>query len=157
MTVSDPSLNLQWPGLLSLFSPSPGTSQVALAVTNPPASAEDTGDVCWIPGSGRFPGGGHGNPLQDSCLEHPWTEEPGRLPSIHKESDATEATWHAHTLPLPPTGEYAHLEGKALKQGQAIAVKSKHHHPIAKPPQEVSKPGRGQHSRPAEPAYPEPT
>ena len=25
----------------------------------------------WIPGSGRSPGGGHGNPLQDSCLENP--------------------------------------------------------------------------------------
>ena len=25
----------------------------------------------WIPGSGRSPGGGHGNPLQSSCLENP--------------------------------------------------------------------------------------
>ena len=25
----------------------------------------------WIPGSGRFPGGGHGNPFQYSCLENP--------------------------------------------------------------------------------------
>ena len=37
-------------------------------VKNPPASAGDTG---LIPGSGRFPGGGHGNPLQYSCLENP--------------------------------------------------------------------------------------
>ena len=28
------------------------------------------------------PGGGHGNPLQDSCLENSWTEEPGRLQSM---------------------------------------------------------------------------
>ena len=30
-----------------------------------------------IPGSGRSPGGGHGNPFRYSCLENPWTEEPG--------------------------------------------------------------------------------
>ena len=29
------------------------------------------GDVSWIPGSGRSPGGGNGNPLQYSCLENP--------------------------------------------------------------------------------------
>ena len=33
----------------------------------PPANA---GDVGLIPGSGRSPGGGHGNPFQDSCLEN---------------------------------------------------------------------------------------
>ena len=37
-------------------------------VNNLPANAEDEGS---IPGSGRFPGGGHGNPLQYSCLENP--------------------------------------------------------------------------------------
>ena len=37
-------------------------------VKNPPANAGDSGT---IPGSGRFPGGGHGNPLQHSCLENP--------------------------------------------------------------------------------------
>ena len=31
----------------------------------------------FIPGSGRSPGGGHGNPLQSSCLENPWTVELG--------------------------------------------------------------------------------
>ena len=38
-----------------------------------------------IPGSGRAPGGGRGNPLQYSCLENPMdrgTEEPGGLQSI---------------------------------------------------------------------------
>ena len=47
------------------------TSQVALVVKNPPANAEDIRDSGSIPGSGRCPGGGHGNPLQDSCLEKP--------------------------------------------------------------------------------------
>ena len=40
-------------------------------VNNLPASAGDAGDVGLIPGSGRFPGGGRGNPLQYSCLENP--------------------------------------------------------------------------------------
>ena len=37
-------------------------------VKNPPASAGDSGVVGSIPGSERSPGGGHGNPLQYSCL-----------------------------------------------------------------------------------------
>ena len=40
-------------------------------VKNPPASAGDAGDVGSIPGSGRFPGGGNGNPLHYSCLDNP--------------------------------------------------------------------------------------
>ena len=39
-------------------------------------------DLGWIPGLGRSPGGGHGNPLQYSCWRIPWTEEPGGLQSI---------------------------------------------------------------------------
>ena len=46
-------------------------SQVALVVKNPPASAGDLRDVGSIPGLGRSPGGGHGNPLQYSYLENP--------------------------------------------------------------------------------------
>ena len=49
-------------------------SQVALVVKNLPANAGDTcnvRDTGLIPGSGRSPGGGHGNPLQYSCLENP--------------------------------------------------------------------------------------
>ena len=40
-------------------------------VKNPPANARDAGDVGSIPGSGRFPGVGNGNPRQYSCLENP--------------------------------------------------------------------------------------
>ena len=36
-----------------------------------PANAGDVRDMGSIPGSGRSPGGGHGNPLQCSCLENP--------------------------------------------------------------------------------------
>ena len=46
-------------------------SQVALVVKNSPANAEEVRDLGSIPGLGRSPGGGHGNPLQYSCLENP--------------------------------------------------------------------------------------
>ena len=54
----------------------------ALVVKNPPANAGDIGDVALIPGLERSPRGGHGNPLQYSCLESPHREEPGGPPSI---------------------------------------------------------------------------
>ena len=41
-----------------------------LMIKNPPANARDTGDTVLIPGSGRSPGAGNGNPLQYSCLEN---------------------------------------------------------------------------------------
>ena len=44
---------------------------MVLVVKNPPANAGDMRDTSSIPGSGRSPGGGRGNPLQYSCLENP--------------------------------------------------------------------------------------
>ena len=58
---------------------SSAASQVAQWVKNLPASAGDLRDVGLIPGSGRSPGGGHGNPLQDSCLKNPMDRGTGRL------------------------------------------------------------------------------
>ena len=52
--------------LLSSF----GAPQVVLVVKNPPANAKEVRDTGSIPGSGRSPGGGHGNPLQYSYLEN---------------------------------------------------------------------------------------
>ena len=46
-------------------------SQVALVVKNQPANAGDVRDVGSVPGLERSPGGGHGNPLQYSCLGNP--------------------------------------------------------------------------------------
>ena len=59
-------------------------SQVALVVKNPPANAGDAGS---IPVLGRFPGGGHGNPFQYSCLENRMdrTEEPCGLQSMESQ------------------------------------------------------------------------
>ena len=46
-----------------------GPSQVVLVVKNPPPNVGR--DIGSIPGSGRSPGDGHGNPLQYSCLKNP--------------------------------------------------------------------------------------
>ena len=51
-------------------------------VKNLPANAVDTTDMDSVPGSGRCPGEGNGNPFQYSCWEIPWTEEPGGLQSL---------------------------------------------------------------------------
>jgi len=52
-------------------------SQVTLVVIqNLPANVGDIRDADLIPGSGRSPGGEHGNPLQYSCLENHMREEP---------------------------------------------------------------------------------
>ena len=53
-------------------------SQVALVVKNLLTNAGDIREVGSIPGSGRPPGGGHGNPLQYSCLENPMDREAWR-------------------------------------------------------------------------------
>ena len=47
-----------------------GASQVVLVVKNLPANAGALRDTGSIPGSGRSPWGGYGNPLQYSCLEN---------------------------------------------------------------------------------------
>ena len=44
-------------------------------VKNLPANAGDVRDTGLVPGLGRSPGGGHGNPLQYSCLENPVNRE----------------------------------------------------------------------------------
>ena len=69
-------------------------SWVVLVVKNPPANAGNKRDVGLIPGSGRSPGEGNGNPLQYSCLENPMDREAWRA-TVHgatKESDMAEAT-----------------------------------------------------------------
>ena len=62
---------------MSCYSDLPGTDQSTViipffpggaVVKNPPARA---GDIALIPGSGRSPGGGNGNPLLYSCLDNP--------------------------------------------------------------------------------------
>ena len=64
---------------------------MVLVVKNLPANAGNKRDGGSIPGSGRPPGGGHGNPLQHSRLENPMDREAWRGP-VHRveESDTTE-------------------------------------------------------------------
>ena len=63
-----------------------------LVVKNLPANAGEVRDVGLIPGSGRSPGGGRGNPLQCSCLENPSGQmsPAGYSPWSHKELETTE-------------------------------------------------------------------
>ena len=72
-------------------------------VKNPPANAGDTRDSASIPGSGRFPGGGHGNPPQYCCPENPrWQKSLADYnPWGRKESDTTEATEHSLRWEIP--------------------------------------------------------
>ena len=61
-------------------------SQVAQRVKNLPAMLEMQADVSLIPRLGRFPGGGHSNPLQYFFPgESTWTEEPGGLQSTRSQ------------------------------------------------------------------------
>ena len=69
-------------------------SQAVLLVRNPSAYAGNVRDTGSIPGSERSPGGGHGNPLQCSCLENPHGQRSlaGYSPQGHTESDMNEMT-----------------------------------------------------------------
>ena len=73
-------------------------SQTVLVVKNPTANPGDIRDGSSIPGFGRPPGEGHGNPLQYSCLEnsHGHRSLAGYSPWGHKESDMTEVTQYPY-------------------------------------------------------------
>ena len=67
-------------------------------VKNLPANAGDTRDPGLAPGSGRFPGGENGNPLQYFCLENPMDRGTWRV-AVHElaELDMTEYACNAAT------------------------------------------------------------
>ena len=67
---------------------------MARVVKNLPTNEGDLRDKGLIPGLGRYPGKGNGNPLQYSYLEHSHGQRSllGYSPWGHKESDTTEAT-----------------------------------------------------------------
>ena len=65
------------------------------AIKNPPT---DTGAAGSIPGLGRSPGEGIGNPLQYSCLEVSWTEEAGGLLSMELQKSQTQLSNQTATV-----------------------------------------------------------
>ena len=76
-------------------------SQVALVVKNPPANAGDIRDMGSIPGLGRSPRGGHGNPLQYSCLGN-LMDRGAWWGTVHRVAKSrTRLKWlntHTHTI-----------------------------------------------------------
>ena len=73
---------------------------------NLPASAED---VSLIPGLGRSPGGGHGNPLQYSCLENP-TDRGAWRATVHEVAELDMAEGQSSRIPSRKAS--INLEGK---------------------------------------------
>ena len=70
----------------------------SLAVKNPPVNEGDVTDLGLMPGLGRSPGGGHGNPFQCPCLENPRDRGDSQVsysPWGRRELDMTEMTQHA--------------------------------------------------------------
>ena len=67
-----------------------GRNMAIVMAKNLPANAEDRRDVGSIPGPGRSPGGGHGNPLQYSCLDNPMDSGADYTPWGRKELDTAE-------------------------------------------------------------------
>ena len=70
---------------------------MALVVKNLPANARDIRDSGLIPGSGRSPGGGHGNPLQYSCLENLMDRE-AWWATVHRVAKSQIQVERQHTL-----------------------------------------------------------
>ena len=84
----------------------------AVMIKNPPANAGNAREVCLIPGSGRSPGEGNGNPLQYSFLESFMDREPGRLQSTGSELDVTEQlSTHSDNAGVPGFGHTRCMEG----------------------------------------------
>ena len=84
---------------------------------NLPANAGDTGDVSLIPGLGRFPGEGNGNPLQYSCLGNPMDR-------------AWRATVHGVTRESHTTSRWTTATGDRRHKGLVFNAIEWLHHPL---------------------------
>ena len=71
-------------------------SQVLPVVNNPPANAEDMRHSGLIPGLGRSPGEGHGNPLQYACLENPYGQKSLAVHGVAKSQTQLKCLAHMH-------------------------------------------------------------
>ena len=100
---------------------------MALVVKNLPPNAGTIRDTGSIPGSGRPPRGGYGNPLQYSCLENPCGQRNlvGYSPYSCKQLDWTEANLaHMHMYNTPPGISLSSLKGNGVWRPEAGS-----HHP----------------------------
>ena len=70
--------------------------QSGAMIMNLPANAGDTKDVSLIPGSGRSPRVGNGNPLQYSSLENSM-DRGAQWATVHRVTKESNMTEHAHT------------------------------------------------------------
>ena len=80
-------------------------------------STHNAGDLGLILGLGRSPGGGHGNPLQSSCLENPHGQRSlaGYSPWGCKESDMTEQLSTVQHSTWGPTEESGKIKSIRMK------------------------------------------
>ena len=129
-------------------------------VKNPPAKAGDIRDAGSIPGLGRSPGGGHGNPRQYSCLENPMEGEPGGLQSTglqrvgHDRGDLAhfpnKSTGHLHIcftrIPSNSGGLRGHLRAREKSRYPTSTLHPSYcgaHRLCAKAPDSQLDPGSG--------------
>ena len=88
------------------------SSQMTLVVKNLPANAGDVRDVSSIPGLGRSPGGGRGNPLQFSCVENPMDWGTWQATVLGVTKNWTWLKWlHEHAHVNSVVAQKMHSEG----------------------------------------------
>ena len=80
-------------------------------IKNPSENAGDARDLALIPGSGRSPGGGHGNPFQYSCLENPMDKGAWRA-RVHRVTKSWTRLKRQHT--------HTHIHGEAEMRGSLL-------------------------------------
>ena len=103
-------------------------SQVVWVVKNPPASTGDMRDVGSIPGLGRSPGGGLGNPLQYSCLKNS-TDRASRPATVQRLANSLFTHMHTSTnqskqcflkQPLNPLQCYISMDSRHWEEKRQI-------------------------------------
>ena len=78
-------------------------SQVAPVVKNQTVNVRDVRDAGSVPGLGRSPGGGHGNPLQYSCLENPM-DRGAWWATVHRVAESDTTLWMRWAQPAKNRG-----------------------------------------------------